>query len=100
MTGTESMGAFVYMLRCADGSFYIGSATGDDLTRRVAEHQTGAYEGYTSKRLPVALIWSARGDWTLVKKFVAPACWEAAPRRLNHGPSPFEGRAFRAATSG
>jgi hypothetical protein len=25
------MGCYVYMLRCADGSFYVGSATGDDL---------------------------------------------------------------------
>ena len=52
------MGAFVYMLRCADGSFYIGSAAGDDLTRRIAEHQTGAYPGYTSTRRPVHLVWS------------------------------------------
>jgi putative endonuclease len=52
------MGAFVYMLRCADGSFYVGSATGDDLTKRVAEHQAGAYPGYTSTRRPVHLVWS------------------------------------------
>jgi putative endonuclease len=35
------MGAHVYMLRCADGSFYVGSATGDDLWKRIAEHETG-----------------------------------------------------------
>lgn len=52
------MGAFVYMLSCADRSFYVGSATADDLTRRIAEHQSAAYEGYTSKRLPVTLVWS------------------------------------------
>jgi putative endonuclease len=52
------MTAFVYMLRCADGSFYIGSATGEDLTKRIAEHQTGAYPGYTSTRRPVVLVWS------------------------------------------
>src|SRR5437660_401876 len=52
------MGAFVYMLRCADGSFYVGSATGDDLTRRIAEHETGYYHGYTSTRRPVKLVWS------------------------------------------
>ena len=27
-----AMGIFVYMLRCSDGSFYVGSATGDDLS--------------------------------------------------------------------
>ena len=52
------MSAFVYKLRCADGSFYVGSATGDDLTRRIAEHQSGYYHGYTSARRPVTLVWS------------------------------------------
>src|SRR5665647_2041177 len=52
------MGAFVYMLRCADKSLYVGSATGDDLTKRISEHQSGAYPGYTWSRRPVALIWS------------------------------------------
>jgi len=36
------MGAFVYMLSCADDSYYVGSATGDDLGKRVSEHETGA----------------------------------------------------------
>ncbi len=36
------MGAFVYMLRCADASYYVGTATGDDLSKRIAEHETGA----------------------------------------------------------
>ncbi len=56
------MGAFVYMLRCADGSFYVGSATGDDLEKRIAEHQTGAYPGYTFARRPVRLVWSEHFD--------------------------------------
>src|SRR5258705_9014152 len=56
------MGAFVYMLRCADGSFYVGSATGDDLTLRIAQHEAGTFEGYTSLRRPVALVWSEHFD--------------------------------------
>src|SRR5262245_48091306 len=52
------MSASVYMLRCADGSFYIGSATGDDLTLRIAQHQAGTFEGYTSLRRSVELVWS------------------------------------------
>ncbi len=53
------MGAFVYMLRCADNSYYVGSATGDDLSKRVAEHNLGAYPGsYTFSRRPVELVWS------------------------------------------
>jgi len=51
------MGAFVYMLRCADDSFYVGSATGDDLTKRIAEHDSGAIVGYTWTRRPVRLVW-------------------------------------------
>lgn len=56
------MGAFVYMLQCADGSYYVGSARGNDLGQRVAEHQAGAYQGYTSTRRPVQLVWSEYFD--------------------------------------
>ncbi len=56
------MGCYVYMLRCVDGSFYVGTATGDDLGRRINEHQTGAYPGYTLKRRPVTLVWSEHFD--------------------------------------
>ena len=52
------MGAFAYMLRCADGSYYVGSATGDDLTGRIAQHESGAFAGYTATRRPVRLVWS------------------------------------------
>ena len=57
------MGAFVYMLKCSDDSFYIGCAT-HDLERRIAEHQTGAFPGYTYARRPVALVWSEYFDRT------------------------------------
>ena len=56
------MGAFVYMLRCADGSFYVGSATAKDLTPRIAQHQAGTFGGYTSLRRPVELVWSGCFD--------------------------------------
>ena len=52
------MGAFVYMLRCADDSFYVGSATGEDLSRRIAQHETGSFPGYTYHRRPIRLVWS------------------------------------------
>lgn len=54
---TEEPGAHVYMLRCADGSYYVGSAR-LGLDRRVSEHNQGAFGGYTSKRLPVELVWA------------------------------------------
>jgi putative endonuclease len=52
------MGAFVYMLLGRDGSYYIGSATGEDLAPRITQHQTGAFRGYTFTRRPVTLVWS------------------------------------------
>jgi putative endonuclease len=52
------MGAFVYTLRCCDNSYYVGSATGEDLAPRIVQHQSGALEGYTSSRRPVTLVWS------------------------------------------
>lgn len=52
------MGIYVYMLRCADGSFYIGSATSEDTSTRVDGHNAGAYRGYTYSRRPVVLVWS------------------------------------------
>jgi putative endonuclease len=56
------MGAFVYMLRCRDGTYYVGSATGDDLSNRILKHQSGLLPGYTSTRLPVELVWSEHFD--------------------------------------
>jgi putative endonuclease len=46
------------MLRCADGSYYVGSATGDDLAPRVDQHNAGSRKGYTFSRRPVVLVWS------------------------------------------
>ena len=46
---------FVYMLRCADGSFYVGHT--DELERRVAQHTAGEIPGYTHERRPVELVW-------------------------------------------
>ena len=56
------MGAFVYILHCADDSYYVGSARGDDLDKRFYEHQTGALGGYTSTRRPVQLVFHEHFD--------------------------------------
>jgi putative endonuclease len=45
--------AWVYMLRCRDGSLYTGWTT--DLTRRLARHSAGKASRYTASRLPVEL---------------------------------------------
>ena len=84
---------WTYMLHCADRSFYVGHT--DNLEQRMAQHETGAFPGYTAKRLPVTLVWSEqfpsriealeaeqrvkgwsrakkmaliRSDWTLISK--------------------------------
>ena len=46
-------GAHVYMLRCSDGSYYVGSAR-LGLDRRLSEHNNGTH----GERLPVVLVWS------------------------------------------
>ena len=56
------MGIFIYMLRCSDGSYYVGSATGDDLGPRIDQHNAGSHEGYTYSRRPVVLVWSEHFD--------------------------------------
>ncbi|WP_050632025.1 GIY-YIG nuclease family protein [Bradyrhizobium viridifuturi] len=52
------MGIYIYMLRCADNSYYVGSATGDDLAPRIEQHNAGTFPGYTYNRRPVVLVWS------------------------------------------
>jgi putative endonuclease len=48
--------AFVYLLRCSDGSLYCGWT--NDLERRLADHLSGRASRYTRARLPVELAWS------------------------------------------
>jgi putative endonuclease len=45
--------AWVYMLRCRDGSLYTGWT--NDLERRLTRHAAGKASRYTASRLPVEL---------------------------------------------
>ena len=45
--------AWVYLLRCRDGSLYTGWTV--DLERRLARHRSGVASRYTASRLPVEL---------------------------------------------
>jgi len=49
--------AFVYLLRCADGTLYCGWTI--DLETRLAAHNAGRASRYTRSRRPVELAWSA-----------------------------------------
>ena len=51
------MSIYVYILLCADGSYYVGT-TRDSLERRVAENQSGMFGGCTAFRRPVRLVFS------------------------------------------
>ena len=48
------MGFWVYLLRCVDDSYYVGHT--DHLEKRMAEHDVGAFKGYTARRRPVKLV--------------------------------------------
>jgi len=47
--------AYMYILKCSDGSYYTGSTVG--LERRLTQHQNGDGANYTKKRLPVGLVY-------------------------------------------
>jgi len=50
-------GAWLYILRCSDGSYYVG-ITRTSLEIRIAQHNDGTFLGYTASRRPVDLIFS------------------------------------------
>jgi len=59
LDGDESKGSAmysVYILRCSDGSLYIGHTK--NLGVRVKEHNDGRGAAYTFKRRPVSLVYS------------------------------------------
>ena len=51
--------AWVYILLCADGTYYVGSTI--DRERRLWQHNAGEGAAYTrrSGRRPVSMVWSA-----------------------------------------
>ena len=110
--GGEEMqpdGAFVYILKCVDGAYYVGSHRGDDVARRVWEHNAAFNpRAWTARRRPVELVWSAHfpqiddavsfefqikkwtrakkealiaGDWSLLKTLAVSKSAPADPTR-------------------
>jgi putative endonuclease len=70
------MSAYVYLVRCADGSLYCGWTT--DVAARTAAHAAGRGGRYTSARRPVALA----AAWELPSRTAARRA-EAAVKRLS-----------------
>ena len=50
----------MYILECADGSYYTGST--NNLELRIKQHQQGLGANHTRKRLPVKLVYSEEYD--------------------------------------
>jgi len=50
------MNYYVYILRCSDGSYYVGST--QDVTKRVQAHNDGKAATFTKMRRPVTLEYS------------------------------------------
>lgn len=46
---------YMYILECADRSFYVGSTL--DLERRISEHGAGEGAVYTAHRRPLRLVY-------------------------------------------
>nr|WP_201470685.1 GIY-YIG nuclease family protein [Microbacterium hydrocarbonoxydans] len=68
---------YVYILRCADGTLYVGSTR--DLGRRLVQHEEGMGSAYTKRRLPVQLIWS--GEYARIDEAFA---WEKRLQGWSH----------------
>jgi predicted GIY-YIG superfamily endonuclease len=49
---------WVYIIRCADGSYYIGST--QDLEKRLRAHEEGRAATYTARRRPLKLAYSEK----------------------------------------
>lgn len=49
------MKGFVYILLCADGSYYTGSTK--NINKRIQQHQNGHGANQTAKRLPISLVY-------------------------------------------
>ena len=49
------MRGYMYILECADGTFYTGSTK--DLEKRIFEHNNLMGANYTKRRIPVTLVY-------------------------------------------
>ena len=50
------MNFWVYLLQCADQSYYVGHSA--ELEKRILQHERGELGGYTSTRRPVRVVFT------------------------------------------
>ncbi len=75
------MTAYMYILECADGSFYVGSTR--DVAARFDQHNSGLGAEYTRTRRPVELVYAAEFE-TIQEAYAAERKvhgWGRAKRR-------------------
>lgn len=60
LKGRKPLDNYVYILQCADNSFYTGWT--NDLKRRISAHSDGRGAKYTKHRLPVKLIYCEKWE--------------------------------------
>ena len=77
ITGGGCVGCWVYILRCADGTFYTGVAA--DVEKRTALHNAGLGAKYTRGRGPVQPVYRE-----LCPDRSAALRREAAIKKLTH----------------
>ena len=68
------MPSWVYILECADGSYYTGCTT--HLGQRIGQHKAGVMPGYTSTRLPVECVYVAE-----FQRLYEAIAWERTIKR-------------------
>jgi predicted GIY-YIG superfamily endonuclease len=76
-------GAFLYILRCADGSYYVG-ITRTSLEMRVAQHNAGTFGGHTLTRCPVVLVYSQWFDRSQTRSRMNASSRDGAERKRRH----------------
>jgi putative endonuclease len=97
--------AYLYILVCGDGSYYVGSTR--NLENRMEQHDSGFGSAYTAKRQPVKLVFAQEFDriddaYTREKQVQG---WSRAKRqaliegRLNDLPRLSESRSGRSSTA-
>jgi predicted GIY-YIG superfamily endonuclease len=92
------MAAWAYILKCADGSYYVGCTT--NLDERWGQHQAGTYPGYTATRRPLEMVWAEECQtvlqaieierqvkgWSRAKKeALIRGDWDALPKLAKKG---------------
>lgn len=76
------MKGWMYILKCADDSYYTGST--NNLERRLAQHQKGEGANHTANRLPVELVYVEEFHRIDGAFIVRSKCKDGVEKRRKH----------------